>query len=187
METLPLRDIHLPLPVGLWPLAPGWWIVISVALVILVFGLAVFYRHRRPSALKEALAKLDVLLGDADLSPIARNQGISLLLRQLAISTEGRDEIAGLSGQAWISWLEKKFSDEGLSDGMKHFLEQGPYRRQNEIITDAPAFRKEITAAFLAVGQTPYPKIYLRWMRHPRLRKMHDPVPRFSKRSQKES
>ena len=186
MEPLPLRDIHLPLPVGFWPLAPGWWIVSAVVLMILAFALFLFYKHRRPTALKEALAKLEVYLGDAELSPRARNQGISLLLRQLAISTEGRDEIAGLSGSAWIAWLEKKLADQGLSDGMKRFIEQGAYSRQNEIRIDSPAFRKEITAAFLAVGQPASTRRYEKWINHPWLRKLHETVfSRFLKRSSK--
>ena len=187
MEPLPLRDIHLPLPVGFWPLAPGWWIVCAVALMMLAFALFLFYRHRRPTALKEALAKLELFLGDEELSPRARNQGISLLLRQLAISTEGRDEIAGLSGSAWIAWLEKKLAAQGLSDGMKRFIEQGAYSRLNEIRTDSPAFRKEITEAFLAVGQPASTSRLEKWIHHPWLPKLQDPVfSRFSKRSSKE-
>jgi hypothetical protein len=188
MEPLPLRDIHLPLPVGFWPLAPGWWIVGIVALMILALALFLLYRHRRPTALKEALAKLEVFLSDAELSPMARNQGISLLLRQLAISTEGRDEIAGLSGSAWIAWLEKRLSNQEMSNAMKQFLEQGPYSRQNEIRTNSPAFRKEITAAFLAVGQPASTTRDQKWINHPWLQKLQDAVfYRFSKRSSKEA
>ena len=32
-EQIPLRDLHLPEAIGWWPLAPGWWILIAIALV----------------------------------------------------------------------------------------------------------------------------------------------------------
>ena len=49
--TLPLRDLHLPDPIGWWPLAPGWWFV----LVLVAGGLAYLaslalkkWRHNAP-------------------------------------------------------------------------------------------------------------------------------------------
>ena len=34
---LPLRDIHLPEAIGLWPPAFGWWILVGAVLVGMVF------------------------------------------------------------------------------------------------------------------------------------------------------
>ena len=39
-EQIPLRDLHLPEAIGWWPLAPGWWLVIAIALV----GIGYFIR-----------------------------------------------------------------------------------------------------------------------------------------------
>ncbi|MDH3546898.1 MAG: DUF4381 domain-containing protein, partial [Gammaproteobacteria bacterium] len=35
-EDIPLRDLHLPAEIGWWPLAPGWWLVITLALIGIV-------------------------------------------------------------------------------------------------------------------------------------------------------
>ena len=37
--TLPLRDLHLPEPVGWWPPAPGWWILLLLVTTLLAYGL----------------------------------------------------------------------------------------------------------------------------------------------------
>jgi len=47
-SSIPLRDIHLPDPIGWWPPAPGWSIVLGL-LVLASAGLAfaLWHRHRR--------------------------------------------------------------------------------------------------------------------------------------------
>ena len=37
MSELPLRDIHLPPEPSIWPLAPGWWALIVLTVVAMVF------------------------------------------------------------------------------------------------------------------------------------------------------
>ena len=66
METLPLRDIHLPDPIGWWPLAPGWWGVLGLVLLI-ISGIFWWRRkkHRRNSTpWQAALTELDRLATD---------------------------------------------------------------------------------------------------------------------------
>ena len=54
-----LRDIHLPDPVGFWPLAPGWWIL--GLLILILLGVALRFlikRYRNNRYRKQALSKL---------------------------------------------------------------------------------------------------------------------------------
>lgn len=184
MESLPLRDIHLPLAVGFWPLAPGWWLLIGGTLIFLIGGLFLFLRARRPTALKQALKTLDGYLRNSDLTSIIRNQEISRLLRQLAISTQGRDEIAGLSGPTWIEWIERKCGEQKLSTEIKHFLGQGPYSPQHEVRIDSSIFQEDIRAVFIAVGETPSLKGFGKWAKPlGRLKSPSTLLSRFSKRS----
>ena len=44
--TLPLRDIHLPLPVDGWPPAPGWWLVALVVASLVAAGVVRWRRDR---------------------------------------------------------------------------------------------------------------------------------------------
>ena len=153
MEPLPLRDIHLPVPVGFWPLAEGWWVVIGILGLLLLTGAYVLYRHSQPTALKQALVALDEILDNRSLAVESQNQSISLLLKQLAVTLYGREQVAPLMGPAWVTWVEGKIGTHPLSSQMKRFLALGAYSRTVDAITDAGLFRVEVRDIFIAVGK----------------------------------
>ena len=153
MESLPLRDIHLPLPIGLWPLAAGWWVVIGLLFILILIGAYLLYRHYQPTALKQALSTLDEILDNRSLPVESQNQSISLLLKQLAVTTYGREQVAHLMGQAWVHWVEGKTRTDPISDQMKRFLALGAYSRMADTIVDASQFKVEIRTIFIRVGK----------------------------------
>jgi len=105
METLPLRDIHLPDPIGWWPLAPGWWGVL--ALLALVIGMLVLIgrRRRRLTAIKLALRELSLLEADPELSTREKLMALSGLMRRVAVTVGPREDVAGKVGEDWLCWL----------------------------------------------------------------------------------
>ena len=55
---IPIRDLHLPEPVGWWPLAPGWWLLITIA--VLGIGwllLRALRRYRRGQARRQEILR----------------------------------------------------------------------------------------------------------------------------------
>ena len=128
MESLPLRDIHLPSAVGWWPPAPGWWL--SLMLLALLFILiAYFYkRSNRKSAVKSA----QKLLKQIRQQPIDTRKTLSelsALLRRTAISTDNRKEVASLNGLAWLKYLDQSLPNAPFSQGVGRCLADAPYRR----------------------------------------------------------
>lgn len=104
-----IRDIHGLDPVGLWPPAPGWWLVAGVALLaawVAFLGLRFVWRYpfftwhldarRHLAALRRRVGKADGNLVAAELSQ---------LLRRIAIARHGRSACAGLVGTDWLAWL----------------------------------------------------------------------------------
>lgn len=151
-ESLPLRDIHLPLPIGLWPPAPGWWFLIATLVLVSVLTLFLIHRHRRPTALKQALARVEKLLGSSQTSQVPRNQEISLIIKRLAVTTYPREDVAGLSGQAWIAWIRLQLEDGVLSAQLLEFLKLGPYSTKEDVIKDPDSFRSEIQKLLISIG-----------------------------------
>ena len=102
MIELDLRDIHLPDGLPWWPLAPGWWLL-ALLLILLCAGIWWYLRWRR-QPLKQASLRELTRLRDAFSAGASRPQmlaEISALLRRVAISRYGRKYAAGLTGEAW--------------------------------------------------------------------------------------
>ncbi len=122
---LPLRDIHLPSDIGWWPLAPGWWLLLGL-LVLSALALLLMLRFRQRRRLRRlALYQLD------ELNLLAEPQlaiALSRLLRQAAISHFPSHETAGLTGEAWLQFLDRPFTDQPFSSGAGHCLGDAPYR-----------------------------------------------------------
>jgi hypothetical protein len=123
---MPLRDIHLPEAIGWWPLAPGWWLLLGLlVLLFIAVRWLVFYRRRRRLR-RLALRRLDELstLTDAQLA-----RSLSRLMRQAAISHFPHHEVAGLSGEIWLDFLDRPFDDQPFSSGAGRSLIDAPYRQ----------------------------------------------------------
>lgn len=57
-----LQDIQLPDPVSWWPLAPGWWLLIFIALAIIVTtSIFLWRRHQHNAYRRQALKELSAL------------------------------------------------------------------------------------------------------------------------------
>jgi Domain of unknown function (DUF4381) len=130
-QLLQLRDIHLPGAPAFWPPAPGWWLLAAALLVLLVWAGVVVARryrvHRRRRRLLEALAQLEAGLAGAR-TPEALAQ-ISVLLRRLALMRFPRRQVAALTGDAWLRFLDQSGGDGRFADGPGRVLAAGPYQR----------------------------------------------------------
>ncbi|MDD5037505.1 MAG: DUF4381 domain-containing protein [Methylococcaceae bacterium] len=127
--NLPLRDIHLPAPIGWWPPAPGWWFLLFgiPALVILLVWL--WRLLRRKTVKKQALGELEAI-AQSDCGPQEKVQRLAILLRRICLSVYPREEVAGLVGARWLSFLDQSLGDKRFSEGVGKLLLEAPYRRE---------------------------------------------------------
>ncbi|MBN9085288.1 MAG: DUF4381 domain-containing protein [Reyranella sp.] len=93
-----LRDIVVPPDVSFWPPAPGWWAVGAVCAVAAGVAVAAAARHRRRNAYRrEALRALTT----------AEGADISTILKRAALAAFPREQVASLSGAAWLAFLDR--------------------------------------------------------------------------------
>lgn len=138
-QALPLRDLHLPEAIGWWPLAPGWWALI----VLLVAGLAWLawrwfkawqFNAPRRFALRTLAEIENEYLEHRD--PVALGKQLSELLRRSMLAYAPRDEVAGLTGEAWLVWLDDNMPVPYFhTEGGKRLLSL-PYRAPDGDFSD---------------------------------------------------
>ncbi len=132
---LPLRDIHLPEAISWWPLAPGWWWLLGSITVCV--ALVWWWQRRKAEAQVRvaALAEWQRLMAEfqqqQDVNRLV--QGLSILLRRVCLSYYPREVVAGLSGEAWLRYLDRTHSlsqFNPFSEGVGRLLLDAPYRQQ---------------------------------------------------------
>ena len=138
-SELPLRDIHLPDPVSWWPPAPGWWMLLTLLLVMALLGGYLYRRYRRNALRRAAQRVLHRIGEDYRQSGDARvlAQQLSILLRRVSLSCYPRQEVAGLTGRAWLSLLDRTLPGDEFQRGAGRVLIDAPYAPDSRV--DGPA------------------------------------------------
>jgi len=131
-----LRGWHLPEPVSWWPPAPGWSTLGLAVLALAVWGGVSMLRHARRTAAARAalqeLAALEAALArDGDVAAFLR--GLSRLLRRFTLARFPRREVAGLTGERWLAFLDGQGGGWSFRTGVGRVLVAGPYRPGGEV------------------------------------------------------
>jgi len=138
-EQIPLRDLHLPEAVGWWPLAPGWWLLIALAVAGLAYlSYKQYLKWRWNAARRVALGELARVRRDyeqgADAQALARE--LSELVRRSMLAYAPRSEVAGLTGAAWLEWLDRGLRDQPFTKGPGKTLESLPYQKPETVMIE---------------------------------------------------
>lgn len=120
-----LHEILLPEPVSWMPQTIGWYVVFG--LILLVTGCWVCRRLRRfrdNRYRRLALSELAVIESDLH-RPERRAKALSkipVLLKETALSAFPRGEVAGLSGEPWLAFLDRAMGGKDFTEGPGRLL-----------------------------------------------------------------
>ena len=115
-----LHDLALPPAVPWWPLAPGWYVLAGIFLVLVIVVVHRALKQWQANAYRRAALRELASLEDAT--------AITELLRRTALVIAPRSVIAGKTGSAWLDWLAAQ-SPDAIPDIVREQLTAGVYGR----------------------------------------------------------
>ena len=116
-----LEPVPEPVPVSWTPQTAGWiWLGLAVILAILFATRRLIRRYRKNAYRREALRELKTVSNDA--SEVAK------LIRRSALVAFPRADVAALTGEAWLSFLNGSYPGPSLQGQSAETLLTAPYR-----------------------------------------------------------
>ena len=125
-----LIDIPLPREVSLWPQTWEARLATALLLVAIVTSVWRFARYRRVNRYRrEALAELNAVRRSSADDRSDRLARLSMLVRRTALAAFPREQVAPLTGPAWLAFLDRRYGGQEFSKGVGRLLVNGPYRQ----------------------------------------------------------
>ncbi len=128
----------MPEAIGWWPPAMGWWLVAILAPLLIFLLIWLYKRLTRKTAIKTAKKILAQIKHDKTLDNCRKVAELSVLVRRVAISVAPREQTAGLTGQAWLAYLDSSVKGSPFSEGVGRHLSDAPYRKLQLADADIP-------------------------------------------------
>ena len=124
-----LRDLHTPGMIESWPPAPGWWLLAAMTAALVAYGFFLLARYWRSNLYRrEALAELARLKTEWQMHGDNRIwlAALQSLLKRVALTGFPREEVASLTGEAWVQFLDRTSGSQEFS--LTDALIDGSYR-----------------------------------------------------------
>ncbi|MBB1390928.1 DUF4381 domain-containing protein [Shewanella sp. SG44-6] len=104
-----LHDIALPAPISTMPIAPGYWIIAAVLIILAVWlGKRLYKQHQYHAPRKIALT----LLQSYNVEDDSFAAQVNSLLKRTALTYLPREHLAKLNGQPWFDWLDTRLAPD---------------------------------------------------------------------------
>lgn len=111
----PLREPGL---IGWWPLAPGWWVLIGLFVLILAaVGYLLYRKYKANSYRRTAVVQLEDIHGQWQTDGDSLNYTVAVngLLKSVALHAYPSRNVASFNGPRWTRFLNDGLLAQGLS------------------------------------------------------------------------
>src|SRR5688572_7397484 len=138
-----LKEIPLPQPISWMPQTPAWYVLAGLVVLLLAWlivrAVRAYRRNRYPRA---ALMELEQIRSAAASDPAA-------LVKRVAFQVAAREKVASLSGDAWLTFLDKSYRGTGFTTGPGRLLPALSYRGPSSIAPEQGASLMDLVATWI--------------------------------------
>ena len=139
-----LNDIATPAQPGWWPPAIGWWVLVTLLVVLLVYVLTKTKKGKqhklaqawRDLALAEHQRIRSSALSGSEVDDNPALSDLSVLMRRVALAVLPRSQIAAVTDQQWLAALDSIGHTSEYTDGVGQLLHRAPYRKQQTVAAE---------------------------------------------------
>ncbi len=119
--VLDLKDIHLPEPISWWPLASGWWLLLTCLALLAVIVFFMKKSRQKKQLNREINIEINKIKSQfyRTKNKYELAQSLSVLLRRSSISFYSEKDVAGLTGEQWLAFLDDKTTTNSFSNAEK--------------------------------------------------------------------
>ena len=125
-----LKEIALPPPISYAPQTAGWWVLLGLALLVVLWVVAWrlhrWWRNRYRRAAQKELAAI----GQAMADPAQRQRALAAipaLVKRTVLTWAPRETVAPLSGEAWLGYLDRTLAGGSFTRGAGRHLQALAY------------------------------------------------------------
>jgi hypothetical protein len=113
-----IDEIMLPETIAWWPSAPGWQVLGLILLAwLLLRAIRLTRRWWRNRYRREALWQLKQLQQQAGRKKLDVVASLPLYIKVTALQAYPRAEVASLSGESWLTFLDAHYSGPSFAEG----------------------------------------------------------------------
>ncbi len=130
-----LKEISLPDPVPYIPQSIGWYILFGILFLLMIWFIYRFFRKRKQNRYRRiALVKLKGVSEGLDRGEdYVKIREIPELVKWTALQCYGRKQVARLSGDEWLTFLDNSFKSSGFKSGPGRLLPKLAYGAESKI------------------------------------------------------
>jgi hypothetical protein len=136
-----LRDIHTPFEAGWWPPAPGWWVLLALALIALVYLIRSFREQlRKRQPIKQARTLYAEIYHNYRTGVISQTRYLHAsneLLKRLVIHGLGRQSARKINDRTWLKFLDNLSGRTDFCEGPGRLLGNQRFHENPEVDVEA--------------------------------------------------
>ncbi|MDD3266262.1 MAG: DUF4381 domain-containing protein [Burkholderiales bacterium] len=144
-----LKDIHLPTDVSIFPLAPIWYVLISVIIIVIIF---LVIRHFVKTAKLKRFNKINVQITELEnnikITDAEVIIEISTLLKRVAMLKFNKKKPEFLYGNKWIEFLNHTGKTTDFSaihmEGLRNIYKNNIFNNKKQFFTTTRSWVRKV-------------------------------------------